>query len=62
MGSVPNCQKEIPNRYGIRWFKCKLKPPKNEKNLDIFTILNEVWAVPEVCQLVVSFHFDCTLR
>ena len=29
MGSVPNCQKEIANRYGIRWFKCKLKPPKN---------------------------------
>ena len=29
MGSVPNCRKEIPNRYGIRWFKCKLKPPKN---------------------------------
>ena len=28
MGSVPNCRKEIPNRYGIRWFKCKLKPPK----------------------------------
>ena len=29
MGSVPNCQKEIANTYGIRWFKCKLKPPKN---------------------------------
>ena len=29
MGSVPNCQKEIANRYGIRWFKCKLKLPKN---------------------------------
>ena len=29
MGSVPNCRKEIANRYGIRWFKCKLKPPKN---------------------------------
>ena len=28
MGSVPNCPKEIANRYGIRWFKCKLKPPK----------------------------------
>ena len=35
---------------------------ENEKNLDIFTILNEVEAAPEVCQLVVSFHFDCTLR
>ena len=30
MGSVPNCQKEIADRYPIRWFKCKLKPPKNE--------------------------------
>ena len=29
MGSVPNCQKEIPARHAIRWFKCKLKPPKN---------------------------------
>ena len=29
MGSVPNCPKKIANRYGIRWFKCKLKPPKN---------------------------------
>ena len=29
MGSVPNSQYEISTRYGIRWFKCKLKPPKN---------------------------------
>ena len=29
MGSVPNCRKVIPNHYGIRWFKCKLEPPKN---------------------------------
>ena len=28
MGSVPNCRKEIPMRDAIRWFKCKLKPPK----------------------------------
>ena len=28
MGSVPNCRKEIPARHAIRWFKCKLKPPK----------------------------------
>ena len=31
MGSVPNCQKEIPMHHAIRWFKCKLKPPKNLK-------------------------------
>ena len=29
MRSVPNCRKEIPARHAIRWFKCKLKPPKN---------------------------------
>ena len=28
MGSVPNEQKEILMRDPIRWFKCKLKPPK----------------------------------
>ena len=32
MGSVPNCQKEIPTCYAIRWFKCKLKPPKNQEH------------------------------
>ena len=31
MGSVPNCQKEIADRYPIKWFKCKLKPPKKWK-------------------------------
>ena len=30
MGSVPNSRLEISTRYGIRWFKCKLKPPNNE--------------------------------
>ena len=29
MGSVPNEQKEILMHDPIRWFKCKLKPPKN---------------------------------
>ena len=29
-GSVPNCRLQIANRYSIRWFKCKLKPPKND--------------------------------
>ena len=28
MGSVPNCRKEIAMHDPIRWFKCKLKPPK----------------------------------
>ena len=35
MGSVPNCRKEIPTRHAIRWFKCKLKPPKNQFSLDL---------------------------
>ena len=30
MGSVPNWPKEIADHDPIRWFKCKLKPPKNE--------------------------------
>ena len=30
MGSVPNSRQEISTRYGIRWFKCKLKPPKKK--------------------------------
>ena len=33
MGSVPNCRKEIADRYPIRWFKCKLKPPKKDEEL-----------------------------
>ena len=48
---------QIANRYGIRWFKCKLKPPKNaqcewaltsddqvpRKKLTEWGILNAVW-------------------
>ena len=34
MGSVPNCRKQIAVRYPIRWFKCKLKPPKNQKGVE----------------------------
>ena len=30
MGSVPNCRQGALTRSAIRWFKCKLKPPKNE--------------------------------
>ena len=35
MGSVSNCQKEIPNCHGIRWFN-RLKPPKNPMKLKKF--------------------------
>ena len=31
-GSVPNGQSKFANRYAIRWFKCKLKPPRNTKS------------------------------
>ena len=33
MGSVPNCQKEIPVCHAIRWLKCKLKPPKKVEEI-----------------------------
>ena len=34
MESVPNCRKEIADRYPIRWFKW-LKPPKNMKRQEL---------------------------
>ena len=40
MGSVPNCRKEIPACHAIRWFKCKLKPPKN-KIMDLWWSTNK---------------------
>ena len=36
-GSVPNVQLKFLTRDAIRWFKCKLKPPKN----DYFTYFNK---------------------
>ena len=42
MGSVPNCQKEIPARHAIRWFKCKLKPPKKSM-YNIYTAAGLLW-------------------
>ena len=41
MGSVPNCQKEIADHYPIRWFKCKLKPPKKKKKEKFWNITPE---------------------
>ena len=29
-GSVPNDQSSIVMCYAIKWFKCKLKPPKKQ--------------------------------
>ena len=46
MGSVPNCRKEIADRYPIRWFKCKLKPPK--KTLLKETLLTETLCLKEI--------------
>ena len=46
MGSVPNCRKEITNRYPIRWFKCKLKPPK-KNNLAAQLVRGQILGLPE---------------
>ena len=32
IGSVPNGRSQIANRCAIRWFKCKLKPPKKDED------------------------------
>ena len=45
MGSVPNCWKEIPVRDAIRWFKCKLKPPK-KINWFTSTSMACTWSIP----------------
>ena len=48
MGSVPNCRKEIPTHHAIRWFKCKLKPPKKCFLVDllqkyVFFLLSQIF-------------------
>ena len=40
-GSVLNGWWEIPIYYGIRWFKCKLKPPKMYDLLSIKVTSNK---------------------
>ena len=54
MGSVPNCQKEIPICDAIRWFKCKLKPPKNVE------LLCNLDSDDDFCH--VSCHIDDALK
>ena len=39
-GSVPNGQSYFVMRDSIRWFKCKLKPPKNSK---CQKLLDQLW-------------------
>ena len=54
MGSVPNCRKDIPVHHAIRWFKCKLKPPKNCSLKPDFMVtdLTEIWKVhKDQCQI-----------
>ena len=48
MGSVPNCWKEILMCHAIRWFKCKLKPPKNQ---------GEPWNWPSCSPFRSNFFF-----
>ena len=38
MGSVPNWPKEIADHDPIRWFKCKLKPPKNQADIQEWSL------------------------
>ena len=59
MGSVPNCRKEIAN--GIRWFQCKLKPPKKTRKENPFLCAVHIFLLgvppsklPYVCQLSVA--------
>ena len=42
MESVPNEQKEILMRDPIRWFKCKLKPPKKQQT-KLLILQDENW-------------------
>ena len=37
--SVPNVQSKFLTRDAIRWFKCKLKPSQNQKNMDLIEII-----------------------
>ena len=69
MGSVPNCQKEIPARHAIRWFKCKLirwfkcklKPPKkrcqNDVKMSKMSKRSQIVRKMSNCQKVK--HLDC---
>ena len=52
-------------RYGIRWFKCKLKPPKNWKTVSLFqfggeTVQNIRYA-PKNVRYVTLLRKSCTL-
>ena len=61
MGSVPNCRKEIANRYPIRWFKCKLKPPKNHFQLICITTkyFSILWTTWSRQRTTTSMQFHC---
>ena len=56
MGSVPNCQKEIPACHAIRWFKCKLKPPKNSSAWSHVAFLRWNKRLQNICCLFFLFQ------
>ena len=56
MGSVPNCRKEIPVHDAIRWFKCKLKPPKKQMGIFI-TPLNQMVDTLKIAIFCDTPHF-----
>ena len=65
MGSVPNCQKEIPACHAIRWFKCKLKPPKNENGKAI--LYSQPTNPPRECDVYLCYsneYYDsiCSMK
>ena len=54
MGSVPNCQKEIPMCHAIRWFKCKPKSPKNWISEDTQFWQKLKWEVSQIAEKIFS--------
>ena len=50
-GSVPNCQSKFAIHDPIRWFKCKIKPPKHKTGKDLINYLDDYFFVALLCIL-----------
>ena len=61
MGSVLNCRKESPNRYGIRWFKCTLKPPKKVVRFENISNLKRYIGLLQVSVFNMTFSISYLL-
>ena len=55
-GSVPNGQSQFAVRGPIRWFKCKLKPPKKHIGLLCQVILGRRFNIARIIFDVFSFY------